>query len=663
MGGSVLVVLVLGGRIAPKRDCMRPAQQSHDISLAHFCEIHGPTSILCTQILPISCLTCYPPAAASASAPPRHDDSTAATSTAPDPQSSQDPSPSALGDRLERQDPPQRRPSSEPHTRHPSFSRRSQGQPVSQKSALLNQHLHQHLNNFNLANARGPPNAVSGSTPLPSPLGSPRSPATPDATQYSGSLGNTDAARRYGGGGGGPGTGAGAAGPGGIPTDTCANCSLSVPQSVSSQLPDGAPGSPTKDGKGKNGSPVLRTREAFVARGGAEDLPALDTHLPQAARRTSKKARRGSQSPKSPKTITNDKEHDGHAESSSSSDSDVFSSADPKISHPATAAASYSNPSTPPSPAAPEAHAHTLTYLSTRQPTLPDAYSFVRRSCIRTLSCEQLPRMHSGPLFFGDEAAGYTISFVFRLPDPCARGRLRRYALICWAGREERRAARAYKEVLHVFAGIASRIIEMVEKRECSDKTAPENVPTGAVAAAAGGGGGGLRGGAGAGTEVTSVRSSGHGGIERRDFTPVSSFLSGRTMDPDGYPRKSEVRAKGLAELVGKDDLFVEVHAVFVRLLAQLGRGLGGWPMGMVIDSGIRGEVGEMVDPKLEKGMRRMTVGLGDEEEVNTTASAGGSAGPKMGLDVATPATSTTTTTTTTTTPKWDSGPRQQLVV
>lgn len=33
----------------------------HQLSLTHFCEVHGPKSILCTQVLPLECAVCLPP--------------------------------------------------------------------------------------------------------------------------------------------------------------------------------------------------------------------------------------------------------------------------------------------------------------------------------------------------------------------------------------------------------------------------------------------------------------------------------------------------------------------------------------------------------------------------------------------------------------------------
>lgn len=469
-------------------------------------------------MLPISCITCFP----------------ARQNIAQIPASS----PQSKPDYFEPSFCP-RRPNSEPHSRNPSFSRRSYGLPTSNRSALDPHQLQQSRQYTPLPT----------SSNLPSPLESPTSP-THLFDRYSASLGSSEASARYS-----------SLGTGTVPTDTCPNCSLSIPKSISEKIPDGAPGSPTKDGRGKNGSPVLRTRESFIAGANAEDLPEFDEKHGADWKVGSERSDVGKRTRQQSTSRISIKD-DYMPSSSASSDGPHSCSSSvhgPGMSRSSTFATSY--PTTPPS--TPPTHAHTLTYLTTRQPASLDAHALLRRSCIRALSCEQLPRTHSGPLFFGDDETGYTISFVFRLSDACARGRVRRYAFIAWAGREERRAARAYKEVLHVFAGMASRIVDMVDKRE-------------ELVRGDGGGGGG-------------------GGPDGKTCTPVSSFLSGRGVDPDGQPRTRQVRAKGLAELVGKEDFFVEVHAVFVQLLAQLGRGLGGLPMAnTVVDSGIQGEVGEV---------------------------------------------------------------------
>lgn len=57
--------------------------------------------------------------------------------------------------------------------------------------------------------------------------------------------------------------------------------------------------------------------------------------------------------------------------------------------------------------------------------------------------------------------------------------------------------------------------------------------------------------------------------------TPTSSFLSGRSRGHDGKFASMSLRARGLAELVGLPDFFIELHARFVRLLIELGMLLG----------------------------------------------------------------------------------------
>lgn len=361
------------------------------------------------------------------------------------------------------------------------------------------------------------------SSPFRTPPGSPLSPGQSQTSESYLGLGEG----RFGG----RGAGAGES----VSSETCANCSLSIPKSVSEQLPEGAPGSPSKDGKGNNGSPVLRTKELVSASSNLGDSPdeededSTEEHAtPTATRKETVKAKKAS-SKKRPST----KRTTSSTNSSSSSHSP---SRTPTVT------------SSPPSN-----HTHTLTYLTTRLPPTPASHSLLRRSCIRALSCEHLPRANKGPLFFGDDQAGYTLAFVFRLADPGARGRSRRYAFICWAGRDERRAARAWKDVLGVFERCAAGIEALVEKR--LDELAAKQEAADQERSAA------------IGRSLEKEK-------EGRDITPVSSFLSGRTVDPDGHPRRGDPqRARGLAELADREELFVELHAVFVRLLVKLGRG------------------------------------------------------------------------------------------
>ncbi|KAI9857943.1 MAG: hypothetical protein M1824_004550, partial [Vezdaea acicularis] len=203
---------------------------------------------------------------------------------------------------------------------------------------------------------------------------------------------------------------------------------MSLPKGVSEQIPDGLPGSPTKDGKGKNGSPVLRTKDVFLS----------STKLGSSSSSSS-----ASDSPKSPQSSLHhrtkpSRESLRSATSTSSSSTSLNPQSASRFS---TATNATITPLTLPSA---QPHPHSLTYLTTSSPPNPPTYSLLRRSIIRTLSCELLPHnTSSGPLVFGDRTTGSTIAFVFRLPDARARhrGRKRIYALLL-VGREESRTMR-----------------------------------------------------------------------------------------------------------------------------------------------------------------------------------------------------------------------------
>lgn len=201
-------------------------------------------------------------------------------------------------------------------------------------------------------------------------------------------------------------------------------------------------------------------------------------------------------------------------------------------------------------------HPHILTYLSLHGPPNPADYTLLRQSSIRTLSCELLPRgLSSGPLCFGDPVAGYTIAYVFRLPDPMARGKRRSYALIALAGKDAGRAFRASPIIWRVFQRIAASIVSAAEKRQEDEKLREEQ----------------------SFRSSTTLTSPGGG---RPDYTPISSFLTGRALDGNGNPRRAgQIRARNLAEIVGNEYIFAELHAQFVTLLQQLGNMFGGIPL------------------------------------------------------------------------------------
>ncbi|KAF2144539.1 uncharacterized protein K452DRAFT_316515 [Aplosporella prunicola CBS 121167] len=422
------------------------------ISLAHFCEIHGPTSVLCTQISQGSCATCHP-----CDTPPAED-----------------------------------------------ASKSSYFGPLCDSPAVH-----------------------SLSSPFETPPTSPKSPKN-SHNPYFPSLRDS-------------GLGSFTSHLGDADTDYCENCTFLVPKNVSEQLPDGAPGSPTKDGRGRNGSPILRSSQSIMARGGSASA--------------------------------DDDSSEDHSQASTS-----FSRSPMSLAPSSPASASFPTRN---------AHTHTLTYLTTRQPASPTAYSLLRRSCIRTLSCEVLPRGSSGPIYFGDPVAGYTIAYVFRLPDPRARGRLRTYALLALGGRDSWRVSMAMVKITEVFEQIATQIINMansvLERETMASPTSPSvGLSTPPLSTSGGSSIPGRRASLTTGNPTAPIKlppaaAPSPSPSSTRNITPVSSFLAAKKVDPDGYPRVSRevMRAKGLAEIVGNEKFFVELHARFCMLLSSLVKEFG----------------------------------------------------------------------------------------
>lgn len=193
-------------------------------------------------------------------------------------------------------------------------------------------------------------------------------------------------------------------------------------------------------------------------------------------------------------------------------------------------------------------HTHNLTYISTSSPTDPSTYSLVRNAILRTLSGEVLPRgTTAGVLSFGDPMNGYTIAYKFQLPDPQARGGHRDYALLAVAG-NERRACQAtaliWSQFQHIAADIMTRtelVIQIAKKEEVS----------------------------------------GDDDDSQPGLMSVSSFLTGRMTDPDGFPRynggvRARPHGRNLTEMVDDDKFFAELHIHFIALLRDLRWRFGG---------------------------------------------------------------------------------------
>jgi hypothetical protein len=196
-----------------------------------------------------------------------------------------------------------------------------------------------------------------------------------------------------------------------------------------------------------------------------------------------------------------------------------------------------------------------------------------------------VPSTSGGPIFFGDSQAGYTTAYIFRIPDPYARGRRRVYAFICLSSAHERAAMRAFSFLSAAFRDLASWIQTLAEaeadREEGSSsplpdapqsprsisitsssllqRSAPLRSPDPRYEASA--------------SAPAPADEDAKG--KKPSVTPprTSVFLSGRAFDADGFARRgamAQIRSRGLAELVGRPDFFIELHARFVALLAQL---------------------------------------------------------------------------------------------
>lgn len=268
----------------------------------------------------------------------------------------------------------------------------------------------------------------------------------------------------------------------------CLSCSISLPEETISRLPSWAPGSPRKDGMGRNGGPIMRTTERVCA------------HWTQQV----------------------GLEAEAAAECK-------FHHSSPQSFESATSTSSC--------------YPHEYIYWTTSSPWAPNTYSILRRSTIRTLSCEQIHRgLTYGALAFTDPVDGYTVAFKFRLKDPYARGSQRHYALIALMGKNPTHEHRSTAIIWRVFEEIARKLMARAENVIQQGKTA----------------------------------GNGRGG--RKPPMSGSSFLTGRAADPDGFPRRNgglHIRARGLAEMVGDELIFAHLHREFTCLLQTLGRHFG----------------------------------------------------------------------------------------
>lgn len=171
-----------------------------------------------------------------------------------------------------------------------------------------------------------------------------------------------------------------------------------------------------------------------------------------------------------------------------------------------------------------------VTYVSMRNPPSQVRYKAVRSACIRALSCELLPG-RTGPVFFGDPSIGYTIAYIFRLADTSSTttttaanthdGR-RQYALMCTATQEQE-LLQSWTFITERFRVLASKIIE------------------------------------GSQAVVRQQTEAKHRGLKD---TTVSMDRDRSFLRPKG-----RVLEKNLAEVIGMEDIFVQLHAAFAWML------------------------------------------------------------------------------------------------
>lgn len=187
-----------------------------------------------------------------------------------------------------------------------------------------------------------------------------------------------------------------------------------------------------------------------------------------------------------------------------------------------------------------------VTYLSVRHPANSERYKALRSACIRALSCEAVPG-RSGPVFFGDPSIGYTIAYIFRLTDShapttaaaAATAGRRQYALMCTAA-DEQNLLQSWTFVTERFRAIVARLAQAnaleVENRRQAQQAASGRRADGSS-------------GSGLGSSLHS-RSSDDLGADRSFLRP-----------------KGRAQERGLSELTGMEDVFVQLHAAFAWML------------------------------------------------------------------------------------------------
>ncbi|KAI8633513.1 vesicle coat protein [Xylariaceae sp. FL1651] len=522
------------------------------LCLAHYCDLHGPTPLMVTEGLPVPCVRCYDDSAAEVGRP-----QSSATPGGP---------PATVTDALRKMNLGASRSTYTPVSDQDAQTHRAALLRASKRATTTNQEPV-------LTTNASPTTASAIQTPPQSPRKPPDS--FPEMNGTTAPRRDSSFRRTY---------------------DEyvtkranpCANCALTLPKRQ-----DGKRADSKSDPQG----PTLRTRTPYARVYGSMPDPSPPCSNPQSSYTSEAEEEI---SPKDTNSRTNSRRR------------------------PTTSASQSSLSSRSSMPQ----HMHFLDYTSTHEPTVPATYSIVRASCLRTLSFETLPRRpegtqstpslpspvssipppfpsatvsygpgyitappapqtasSGGPIFFGDPVAGYTTAYIFRIPDMHARGRKRVYAFLALSTHRERLAMKAFSFISAAFRDLAAWIQGLAEMEAEREREREEEGSAVAALNAAyrnggfGGGGphdSGVGLGLGGGLSGRSIEGS------RDRERDTSSFLTGGgrggytqrmggSMGPGGFAPK----ARGLAELVGLPDFFLELHSRFVQLLLELGVVLG----------------------------------------------------------------------------------------
>ncbi|KAF3763649.1 hypothetical protein M406DRAFT_99725 [Cryphonectria parasitica EP155] len=494
---------------------------SNLLCLAHYCDVHGPTPLMVTEGLPIPCAACYEDIPYTSNNNTKTDVRT------------------TIAEALRR------------------LNLDSKRSSLGSASAAVSDHDEP----TGYGALRRTTQLASASSTVDTPPVSPRYPPESSASTGGGHHGRRESSyrRTY------DETTTRRAGP-------CENCAMTLPRRKESTTK-----SRGGDGSDNETGPILRTKAPYARVYGSGVTPG------------------DASPPNSTSTVSDD---DGYYEDERTPSHHRAGTI--------TSTTSRSSASSPSGAGAVHSHMHFLHYTSSHEPVVPSSFSIVRASCIRTLSFETLPRgaptaaattttmmgssggagpitsaitspvtpgfitTHSsgaaasgGPIFFGDPSAGYTTAYIFRIPDVHARGHKRVYAFLALSTHRERLAMKTFTFISTAFRELAAWIQGLAEAEAEAERYSSGNGPFSPMTAAQ----------SSQPPQTPAMETSNSSTAAGSGFLSSGvGGLSRRMGGGYGYGGSGvALKARGLPELVGLPDFFLELHQKFVQLLLELG--------------------------------------------------------------------------------------------